>query len=131
MPRISKYELDGSLSDNDKLLGSDEAGNTKNFKLKDVANFVAESGGVFKHHQNNTSATWTITHNLDLEDYLPHVNVKLSGGGSFNKTLIKSLTNWEPIFGGIEGFKKGLLKTSEWFSDPTNLKKYKPNKYSI
>jgi len=109
MPRISKYELDGSLSDNDKLLGSDEAGNTKNFKLKDVANFVAESGGVFKHHQNNTSATWTITHNLDLEDYLPHVNIKLSGGGSFNNVQAMGIVTY---------VNKNQLTIS--FADPTS-----------
>ena len=48
-----------------------------------------------------------------------------------DNTLIKSLTGWKPDYAGIEGFKKGLAKTSEWFCDPINLKKYKPNKYMI
>ena len=94
MPRISKYELDGSLSNNDKLLGSDEAGNTKNFKLKDVADFCAESGGTFKHHQNNASTTWTVTHNLNLEDYLPHVNIKISGGGTYNNVQAMGIVTY-------------------------------------
>ncbi len=48
-----------------------------------------------------------------------------------DNTLIKSLTNWEPNYGGINGFKRGLLKTSEWFSNKNNLKKYRPNIYGI
>ena len=48
-----------------------------------------------------------------------------------DNTLIKSLTNWEPTYGGIDGFKRGLLETSEWFSNPKNLENYRPNKYLI
>tara|TARA_Y100001937_G_scaffold120559_1_gene178005 strand:+ start:404 stop:748 length:345 start_codon:yes stop_codon:yes gene_type:complete len=99
MPRISKYELDGSLSNNDKLLGSDEAGNTKNFKLKDVADFCAANGGVFKFTQNSLSDTWTITHNLDIEDHLPHVTIK-SDSGTYN--------NYE-ILGDIRYVNKNQL----------------------
>ena len=94
MPRISRYANDTSISDNDKLLGSDEAGNTKNFRVSDLSNFFAESTGIFKHHQNNTAATWTITHNLDLEDYLPHVNVKLSGGGTYNNVQAMGIVTY-------------------------------------
>jgi hypothetical protein len=84
MPRINKYQLDTSVSSTDKLLGSDENGNTRNFKMEDLSNYFASESGVKKHHQNNSSATWTITHNLDLADYLPQVSLKLSGGGTFN-----------------------------------------------
>ena len=83
MPRISKYGLDGSISNDDKLLGTDESGNTKNYKISDLSNFFAGSAGVFKHHQNSAAAEWTITHNLDLADYLPHVTVKMSGGAIY------------------------------------------------
>ena len=34
-----------------------------------------------------------------------------------DNTLIKSLTNWEPIYKGIDGFKKGLKITVDWFMD--------------
>ena len=43
---------------------------------------------------------------------------------------LKSLTNWEPSFHGINGFKKGLEVTIDWFSDPQNLSLYK-NDYVI
>ena len=94
MPRISRIQNDTSITDNDKLLGSDEAGNTKNFKISDLSNFFAENAGVYKHNQNSASATWTITHNLDLEDYLPHVNVKLSGGATFNNVQAMGIVTY-------------------------------------
>ena len=45
--------------------------------------------------------------------------------------LIKNLTNWEPKFGGLDGFNKGLKITIDWFTRIENLKFYNPNKYSI
>lgn len=38
---------------------------------------------------------------------------------------IFSLTNWSPKFHNKEGFKKGLEKTIEWFSNSNNLRLYK------
>ena len=44
----------------------------------------------------------------------------------------KKLFNWEPNFGGsIEGFKKGIEKTVEWFTKPENLALYKHDRYNI
>ena len=83
MPRISKYELDGSISSTDKLLGSDESGNTRNFKIKDLENYFASTAGVYKHYQSSAAAEWEIEHNLDLENYLPHVTIKMSGGAVY------------------------------------------------
>ena len=45
--------------------------------------------------------------------------------------LIKNLTNWEPNYSGLSGFKKGLKLTSDWFSDEKNLDFYKVNSYAI
>lgn len=70
-----------------------------------------------------------IDFNIDLNRVRPkgsEVN-RLFGDNS----LIKSLTNWEPKYAGIKGFKKGLHETAKWFSDPKNLEKYKPNYYMI
>ena len=41
-----------------------------------------------------------------------------------NKKLIKK-TSWEPKYSGIQGFKKGLKETIDWFSKEENLKFYK------
>lgn len=43
----------------------------------------------------------------------------------------KKFLKWNPQFAGIEGFKKGLIKTIEWFLFPNNLAKYKPYIYNI
>jgi NAD dependent epimerase/dehydratase len=43
----------------------------------------------------------------------------------------KDLLNWEPSIKGQEGLAAGLSKTIEWFSNPSNLKKYKTDIYNI
>lgn len=42
----------------------------------------------------------------------------------------KKLLGWKPHYGGREGFKKGLLETVEWFTNPNNLIKYKADIYN-
>ena len=44
---------------------------------------------------------------------------------------VKKLCGWEPEFGGIDGFKRGLKLTAEWFGDPENLRMYKSTIYNI
>ena len=39
--------------------------------------------------------------------------------------LLKSLTDWEPSYSGINGFKQGIKETIDWFSKKENLKFYK------
>jgi NAD dependent epimerase/dehydratase len=41
------------------------------------------------------------------------------------------LFGWKPSYGGIEGFKRGLTETIEWFSNPSNLAGYKADRYNI
>jgi NAD dependent epimerase/dehydratase len=43
----------------------------------------------------------------------------------------KQLLNWRPLYGGKEGFKKGLKETITWFTDPDNLERYKAGVYNI
>jgi dTDP-glucose 4,6-dehydratase len=43
----------------------------------------------------------------------------------------KQRMGWEPEYGGEEGFKKGLMKTIEWFSNSKNLSRYKIDNYAI
>lgn len=43
----------------------------------------------------------------------------------------KTIMDWEPLYGGEEGFKKGLTKTIDWFLDKENLAKYKIDRYNI
>jgi len=48
-----------------------------------------------------------------------------------DNTRIKDLTGWTPKYSGIEGFRKGLAKTIEWFKDPEVLLMYKPGVYNV
>ncbi|MDN5849925.1 MAG: NAD-dependent 4,6-dehydratase LegB [Nitrococcus sp.] len=41
------------------------------------------------------------------------------------------LLGWKPQFGGLEGLRKGLEQTVEWFSDPANLAAYRPDQYTV
>lgn len=43
----------------------------------------------------------------------------------------KKLINWEPKYGGREGFKRGLQETVDWFTKPENLCQYKDYVYNI
>jgi dTDP-glucose 4,6-dehydratase len=43
----------------------------------------------------------------------------------------KRLMNWTPAYGGLEGFKRGLAETVEWFRQPVNLAGYKHEIYNI
>jgi len=48
-----------------------------------------------------------------------------------DNTKAKQLLNWSPEYGGIEGLKRGLTETIEWFVKPENLQQYKANRYNI
>lgn len=43
----------------------------------------------------------------------------------------RKLLKWSPEYAGVHGFKKGLSKTIDWFTDKSNLKLYKTDIYNI
>lgn len=43
----------------------------------------------------------------------------------------KRLLGWEPQYGGISGFERGLIETVDWFRNGENLKVYKVGSYAI
>ncbi len=48
-----------------------------------------------------------------------------------DNTKANSLFGWEPIYGGREGFKRGLAETADWFANSNNLKGYKSGIYNL
>ena len=48
-----------------------------------------------------------------------------------DNTRLRQLTEWQPAYGGLEGFRRGLAQTAEWFSDPSNLARYRPGTYAV
>jgi NAD dependent epimerase/dehydratase len=48
-----------------------------------------------------------------------------------DNTKAKTVLGWEPEIKGVEGFRDGLAKTIEWFTEPANLAKYRPDEYTV
>jgi NAD dependent epimerase/dehydratase len=46
-------------------------------------------------------------------------------------TKARELFGWEPQYAGLDGFKRGLQETAEWFLEPANLAKYRTDSYTI
>ena len=40
------------------------------------------------------------------------------------------LLGWSPRLAGLDGFREGLSRTVDWFSDPVNLARYRPDAYT-
>ena len=38
---------------------------------------------------------------------------------------------WSPGYGGREGLERGLRETIDWFTQPANLQRYRPDRYDI
>jgi len=75
MPRINNVQTDNTITDEDKLLGTDsQSGNTKNYRIADLKDFI-KSGRLYTHHQNSASNTWVINHNKNT---FPSVSLKFS-----------------------------------------------------
>ena len=43
----------------------------------------------------------------------------------------RELLGWEPEYGSLEGFRRGLAETVAWFGNPTHLKLYKSDIYNL
>ncbi|MGE5396518.1 MAG: NAD-dependent 4,6-dehydratase LegB [Chitinophagales bacterium] len=41
------------------------------------------------------------------------------------------LLNWRPEYAGLEGLKRGLKETIDWFTQPENLNKYRAHVYNL
>jgi len=48
-----------------------------------------------------------------------------------DNTKARELLGWQPAYGGVEGFKRGLLETARWFTDSGNLGRYKADLYNL
>jgi dTDP-glucose 4,6-dehydratase/UDP-glucose 4-epimerase len=48
-----------------------------------------------------------------------------------DNTKAKTLLGWEPEHLGLDGFRAGLSKTIEWFSEPANLSRYRTDAYTV
>ena len=43
----------------------------------------------------------------------------------------QSLLGWSPAYGSVDGLRRGLKETADWFTDPINLAFYKTDIYNL
>jgi nucleoside-diphosphate-sugar epimerase len=43
----------------------------------------------------------------------------------------RELLHWQPRYGGLAGFRRGLAETVEWFSNSAHLKSYRADVYNL
>ena len=48
-----------------------------------------------------------------------------------DNTKAKRLFNWQPTYGGRDGFKREIVETADWFMQQDNLRRYKADIYNI
>ncbi|KAA6183928.1 SDR family NAD(P)-dependent oxidoreductase [Thiohalocapsa marina] len=48
-----------------------------------------------------------------------------------DNTRARELLGWTPNYGGLDGFRRGLAKTAQWFANPANLGRYKVDQYNL
>ena len=107
-----------AVSESEKTLGQViNAASNFEVSIKDVASIIGEVMNV------DIKIT---TDELRLRPEASEVN-RLFGDNS----KLKHLTNWNPKYVGINGFRKGLEITAKWFSNTSNLALYRPGRYSI
>ena len=48
-----------------------------------------------------------------------------------DNTKARALFDWSPVYGGRDGFKRGLMETAKWMANPENLRGYKSQQYNL
>jgi len=48
-----------------------------------------------------------------------------------DNTKAKEFFGWQPMYSGRDGFKRGLIETIDWFTQPDNLRAYKSDVYNL
>lgn len=48
-----------------------------------------------------------------------------------NNSKMLELFDWQPLYAGLDGFKRGIKETAAWLARPENLSGYKPDLYNI
>ena len=48
-----------------------------------------------------------------------------------DNTKARDLLGWTPLYSGLDGFRRGLAETVEWFRQPSHLAGYKPDIYNL
>ena len=95
---------------------------------------VVNAASNFEISIGDTAALIADVMNLDLEIVSDEQRLR-PDGSEVNRLFgdnsrLRQLTGWQPLYGGLNGFRRGLALTAEWFSDPANLVHYRPGSYA-
>ena len=96
---------------------------------------VVNAASNFEISIGDTAALIGEVMNLELEILTDEQRLR-PDGSEVNRLFgdnsrLRQLTGWQPAYGGLEGFRRGLARTAEWFSDPANLARYRPGSYVV
>ena len=95
---------------------------------------VVNAASNFEISIGDTAALIGEVMNVDLEIVSDEQRLRPEGS-EVNRLFgdnsrLRQLTGWQPLYGGLNGFRRGLALTAEWFSDPANLVYYRPGSYA-
>jgi dTDP-glucose 4,6-dehydratase len=48
-----------------------------------------------------------------------------------DNTKVKKFFDWQPTYAGLDGFRRGLCETIDWFERPENMNGYRPDSFSL
>lgn len=48
-----------------------------------------------------------------------------------DNTKARDVFGWQPAYGGLAGFERGIIETAQWFQDPANVAGYEADRYNL
>jgi len=102
---------------------------------KNISGEVINIGNQFEISIKNILDIFKMHFNYDFKVIIDKSRIRSKKSEVFrllaSDTKARKLLHWKPKYQGVVGFKKGLEKTVEWFSNAENLRLYNPNIYNI
>ena len=96
---------------------------------------VVNLGSNFEISVGDTAQLISEVMNVDIEIITDEVRLRPENSEVdrlwADNTKASQLFGWQPAYGGLEGFKRGLAETAQWFSQASNLRGYKADVYNI
>lgn len=96
---------------------------------------VINLGSNFEISVGDTAQTIADVMGVEIEIMMDDQRQRPTGGEVerllADNSKAKALLDWEPSYGGQDGFRRGLAETALWFADPANLAEYKWDRYNI
>lgn len=92
-------------------------GSNYEISIRDTAKLIAEL--------MNAEVAW-----VEDEQRLRPKNSEVERLWAENSKALQFM-GWQPEYAGLEGLRRGLQTTIDWFTDPINLSAYKPDIYNV